>query len=172
MNAKGHFPTWAHAQRGAGRHQDPLPGRAVPGPQGSGTGTTGHQMEARTQRVRHHLRRPHASRREPVRTQCQLHREADRPRPLHLDLGLLAEPGRGLVRHHRTPSHPPRQLPLRPRAQRQDPRLHRRLERPQTPLRVDQRPPKRSSRRPTVRTLQTRTTRRSWEPGTPSMRAC
>jgi len=36
------------------------------------------------------------------------------------------------------PSHPPRRLPLRPRAQRQDPRLHRRLERPQTPLRVDQ----------------------------------
>ncbi len=47
-------------------------------------------------------------------------------------------PRRGLVRHHRTPSHPPRHLPLRTRVERQDPRLHRRLERPQTPLRLDQ----------------------------------
>ena len=31
------------------------------------------------------------------------------PRPLHPDLRVVAEPGRGLVRHHRTPSHPPRQ---------------------------------------------------------------
>jgi transposase len=30
--------------------------------------------------------------------------------PLHPDLGLLAEPGRGLVRHHRAPGHPPRHL--------------------------------------------------------------
>jgi transposase len=30
------------------------------------------------------------------------------------DLGLLAEPGQGLVRHHRTPSQPPRCLSLRP----------------------------------------------------------
>ena len=29
------------------------------------------------------------------------------------DLQLLAEPGRGLVRHHRTPSHPPRSAPVR-----------------------------------------------------------
>ena len=52
--------------------------------------------------------------------------------------GVVAEPGRGLVRHHRTPSHPPRHLRLRPRPQRQDPRLHRRLERPLPPLRLDQ----------------------------------
>ena len=42
-------------------------------------------------------------------------REPADPRPLHPDLRILAEPGRGLVRHHRTPGHPPRHLPLRPR---------------------------------------------------------
>ena len=52
--------------------------------------------------------------------------------------GSLAEPGRGLVRHHRTPSHPPRQLHLRPRPDDQDPRLHHRLERPQAPVHLDQ----------------------------------
>ena len=51
---------------------------------------------------------------------------------------VLAEPGRGLVRHHRTPGHPPRHLRLRQGPQRQDPRLHRRLERPLPPLRLDQ----------------------------------
>ena len=60
------------------------------------------------------------------------------PRPLHPDLRILAEPGRGLVRHHRTPSHPPRHLPLRPRPDDQDPRLHQRLERPLPTLRLDQ----------------------------------
>ncbi|HAM21304.1 MAG TPA: hypothetical protein DCQ04_03350 [Actinobacteria bacterium] len=38
----------------------------------------------------------------------------------------------------RTPSHPARFLPIRARVERQVPRLHRRLERPQTPVRVDQ----------------------------------
>src|SRR5829696_2071622 len=47
-------------------------------------------------------------------------------------------PGRGLVRHHRTPSHPARRLPLCPRPDDQDPGLHRRLEQPQTPLHLDQ----------------------------------
>ena len=79
--------------------------------------------------------------------------------PLHPDPRLLDEPGRGLVLHHRTPSHPPRHLRLRPRPQRQDPRLHRRLERPLPPLRLDQdrRPDPR--RKPTVRRPQTRGTR-------------
>ena len=49
--------------------------------------------------------------------------------PLHPDLRILAEPGRGLVRDHRTPSHPARHLPLGDRPQHQDPRLHQRLER-------------------------------------------
>ena len=40
------------------------------------------------------------------------------PRPLHPDLRILAQPGRGLVRHHRTPGHPPRHLHLGPRAHR------------------------------------------------------
>ena len=60
------------------------------------------------------------------------------PRPLHPDLRILAEPGRGLVRHHRTPSHPPRQLHLRPRPDDQDPGLHHRLEPPQAPVHLDQ----------------------------------
>ena len=37
--------------------------------------------------------------------------EPAHPRPLHPDLRIVAEPGRGLVRHHRTPSHPPRHVP-------------------------------------------------------------
>ena len=64
--------------------------------------------------------------------------EPQDPRPLHPDLRVVAEPGRGLVRHHRTPSHPPRQLPLRPRPHDQDPGLHQRLERPLPPLHLDQ----------------------------------
>ena len=71
------------------------------------------------------------------------------PRPLHPDLRILAEPGRGLVLHHRTPGHPPRQLPLRPRPDDQDPRLHQRLERPLPSLHLDQ------ARRPNPRQNQT-----------------
>ena len=66
---------------------------------------------------------------------------ADNPagrRALHPHPRLLDEPRRGVVRHHRTPSHPPRHLRLRPRPERQDPRLHHGLERPLPPLRLDQ----------------------------------
>ena len=80
-------------------------------------------------------------------------REPAHPGPLHPDLGVLAEPGRGLVRNHRAPSHPPRHLPLRSRPQRQDPRLHQRLERPQTPVRLDQNPQTKSSPKSNVRRL-------------------
>ena len=52
-------------------------------------------------------------------------------------LGLLAEPGRSVVRHHRTPSPATRSVSKCPRAQRQDPRLHQRLERPLPPIRLD-----------------------------------
>jgi hypothetical protein len=48
--------------------------------------------------------------------------------PLHPDLGILAESGRGLVRHHRTPSHPPRRVSLRPRPNDHDPDLYQRIE--------------------------------------------
>ena len=51
------------------------------------------------------LRRPQAPEREDL-----ARREPTHPRPLHPDLRVLAEPGRSLVRHHRTPSHPPRHL--------------------------------------------------------------
>jgi hypothetical protein len=57
---------------------------------------------------------------------------------LHPDLRVLAEHGRDLVRHHRTPSYPPRHLPVGEGTQRQDPRLHRRLERPRPSLHLDQ----------------------------------
>ena len=87
-------------------------------------------------------------------------REPADPRPLHPDLRIVAEPGRGLVRHHRTPSHPPRHLHLRPRPDDQDPDLHRRLERPLPTLHLDQDRRRRSCRKPTVQQLQFRPTRR------------
>jgi hypothetical protein len=60
------------------------------------------------------------------------------PSPLHPEVRVLAEPGRGLVRHHRTPSHPPRLGPDRARAHDQEPGVHHRLEPPQAPLHLDQ----------------------------------
>jgi transposase len=42
------------------------------------------------------------------------------------------------VFHHRAAGHSPRQLHQRPRPQRQDPRLHHRLERPSPPIHLDQ----------------------------------
>ena len=45
------------------------------------------------------------------------------------DLGLLAEPRRGLLRDHHPPSHPPRILRERPATRHRHPRLHRRLQR-------------------------------------------
>ena len=65
-------------------------------------------------------------------------REPPVRRPLHPDPRLLDEPRRGLVRHRRAPGHPPRRVQVRQRPQHQDPRLHRRLERPLPPLRLDQ----------------------------------
>jgi hypothetical protein len=50
------------------------------------------------------------------------------PCPLHPDLGIVAELGRGVVRHHRTPSYPPGRVSLRPRPHDQDPGVHQRLE--------------------------------------------
>src|SRR3954447_5953656 len=59
-------------------------------------------------------------------------------RALHSDPRLLDEPGRGLVRNRRAPGHPPRRVHLSQGPQHQDPRLHRRLERPLPRLRLDQ----------------------------------
>ena len=50
----------------AGRPQDAVPGHPRDGPQGHRPGTLGGAVEARPQRVRRHLRRPHAGRREPL----------------------------------------------------------------------------------------------------------
>ena len=44
-----------------GRDEDPLPGHPGPGPQGHRPDPVGHAMEARTERLRDNLRRPHAS---------------------------------------------------------------------------------------------------------------
>jgi putative transposase len=45
-------------QRGR-RPQVPLPGHPVPGPDRPRSGTLGHPLESRTERLRHHLRRAH-----------------------------------------------------------------------------------------------------------------
>src|SRR3954447_17989316 len=62
------------------------------------------------------------------------------PIALHADLGLLAEPGRGVLLDHHLPGPAPRQLPDRGRPHRRDRPLHRRLERPLRPLHLDQGP--------------------------------
>jgi hypothetical protein len=59
------------------------------------------------------------------------------PYPLHPDLGIVAEPCRGAVRHHRTPSYPPGRVSLRPRPHDQDPGVHQRLEWTLPTLRLD-----------------------------------
>ena len=81
------------------------------------------------------------------------------PRALHPDLRVLAEPGRGLVRHHRTPSHPPRHLhaPSATSTPRSAPSSTAGTT-AATPS-SGPRPPTRSSRKPTVRRPQTRGTR-------------
>jgi len=52
--------------------------------------------------------------------------------------GLLAEPGRGLLRDHHPPSHPARHLHQRQRPHRRRRDLHRRLERPLRTVHLDQ----------------------------------
>jgi putative transposase len=59
VKARGHF-------RRAGRDEVPLPGHPIPGPQGHRTDTMGNEVEARPERLRHHLRRPDAGRGEPL----------------------------------------------------------------------------------------------------------
>jgi hypothetical protein len=71
---------------------------------------------------------------------------------------LSAQPGGGLVRDHRAPGDPPRHLRLRQRPQRQDPRLHRRLERRCHPF-VWTKTANDILKRPTVSQLQKRSTR-------------
>ena len=59
VTVRGHFPTEQAALK-------TLSGRQVARSQGHRPGTMGHTLEARTQRVRRHLRRPHAQPREPL----------------------------------------------------------------------------------------------------------
>src|SRR4051812_30621814 len=59
---------------------------------------------------------------------------------LHADLGLLAEPGRGVLLDHHPPGPAPRQLPHRRRPDRRDSTVHRRLERPVSTVHLDQGP--------------------------------
>ena len=51
----------------AGCAEDAVPGHQVAGPQGPGTGTMGHPVEAGPERVCDHLRRPDADRGEPLK---------------------------------------------------------------------------------------------------------
>jgi hypothetical protein len=60
------------------------------------------------------------------------------PDALHAHVGLLAEPGRGMVPHRRTPGPAPGRRRLCPETERQDPRLRHRLEPPGPPVCVDQ----------------------------------
>src|ERR1035441_8495552 len=57
---------------------------------------------------------------------------------LHADVRIVAEPGGDLLRHHHPAGHPPRLLRLGPGADRRDPPVHRRLERPLPALYLDQ----------------------------------
>src|SRR5512134_1373618 len=79
------------------------------------------------------LRRPQAPRRAGLARQAPADHAA-----LHPDLGLLAEPGGDLLRHHHAAGHPARHLHQRQGPRGRDRRLHRRLERPLPALRVDQ----------------------------------
>ena len=75
-------------------------------------------------------------------------------------VGLVAEPGRGLLQHHHPPGHPPRHLHQRQGAGGRHPPVHRRLERPLPSRSPGPRPPTRSSAtRDRVRGLQTQNTR-------------
>ena len=51
--------------------------------------------------------------------------------PLHPGVGVMVEPGRGLVRHHRASGHPTRYLRFSPRVDRQDPRIRQRVGQPE-----------------------------------------
>ena len=58
VKARGHFPTEQAALKVS------LPGHPVSRPHRDRPGTMGHEMEARAQRFRHHLRRPVPGRRD------------------------------------------------------------------------------------------------------------
>jgi len=67
VTVKGHFPTQQGALKNpAGRPENPVPRHPRHGPQRHPTGTMDHAVEASPKRVRRHLRRPHAGRREPL----------------------------------------------------------------------------------------------------------
>ena len=79
------------------------------------------------------LRHPQASQGEGLAGQEPANQHA-----LHPDLGVLAEHGRDLLRHHHPASDPTRHLHLGQRPHRRHRSLHRRLERTLPPLRLDQ----------------------------------
>jgi hypothetical protein len=72
---------------------------------------------------------------------------------------IVDEHSSDLVRHHRTPSHPPRRLRRRARTHHRDPHLHHRLAATIEPTPSSgPKTPRKSSRKPTVAKLQTGTT--------------
>ena len=90
--SQGCHRRWALPHR-AGRAQDALPGHPRTGPQGAGTGTMDHTVEASAERVRRHLRRPDAGRGEPVGITCQKHRSSDTPSTEGWRLQVSLQPG-------------------------------------------------------------------------------
>ena len=60
-----------------GRPEVPLPGHPIPGPDRQRQGTMGDEVEARPERVRHHLRRPDPPGRKLIMRPDQIHRLSD-----------------------------------------------------------------------------------------------
>jgi hypothetical protein len=79
---------------------------------------------------------------------------------IHPDVGILAQPGRDLLRDHHPTGHPPRHLRLGPRTHRSHHPVHRRLERTLRTVRLDPRTPTPSSPKRTVNQLPARDTRK------------
>ena len=76
VRARGHFP------KRPGRPEVPLPGHPIPRPDRERQGTMGDEVEARSQRIRHHLRRPDPSGRKLIMRPDQIHRLSDTSRRL------------------------------------------------------------------------------------------
>jgi hypothetical protein len=79
----------------AGRSEDAVPGHPLHGPQRHRAGTMDHAVEPRPERLRRHLRRPHAGRREPLEMNAgnTLHRTV----PLNKDQRRAGKVRRGLA---------------------------------------------------------------------------
>src|SRR5436190_12486412 len=120
----------ARHRQGDRRLLPPAPARGVPAvPAPGGPGLPAPQAAHRRGQLRH--AQP------PRRPGLAGHAPADHP-ALHADVGVVAEHGGDLLFDHHPAGHPPRQLHLGQRPHRRHRSLHRRLERPLSPLYLDQ----------------------------------